>query len=143
MNTKQPMQPQAVAVCVRDIDVSRSFYVEGLGGAVQGSLIEVPQETYEQVGVAPEGLTVLKIEFGDGFLLKLVQSPHVPPRRSERTSATDVTGVAYVTFGVQDVRGARDALVSLGARVLSDPDLDRMAFVEDPDGNIVELLHTP
>jgi lactoylglutathione lyase len=57
-------------------------------------------------------------------------------------------GFGHVAFGVADLDGAFDRAVARGARPVMPPCPApepgvRMAFVADPEGNLIELLHRP
>ena len=57
-------------------------------------------------------------------------------------------GFGHVAFGVADLEGAFDRAVARGARPVMPPCPApepgvRMAFVTDPEGNLIELLHRP
>ncbi len=57
-------------------------------------------------------------------------------------------GYGHVAFDVADLDGAFDRAVARGARPVMPPCPSpepgvRMAFVADPEGNLIELLHRP
>jgi glyoxylase I family protein len=57
-------------------------------------------------------------------------------------------GFGHVAFGVADLEGAFDRAVARGARPVMSPcpapePRVQMAFVADPEGNLIELLHRP
>jgi lactoylglutathione lyase len=57
-------------------------------------------------------------------------------------------GYGHVAFDVTDLDGAWDRAVARGARPVMPPGPSpepgvRMAFVADPEGNLIELLHRP
>jgi glyoxylase I family protein len=57
-------------------------------------------------------------------------------------------GYGHVAFDVDDLDGAYDRAVTRGARPVMPPGPSpepgvRMAFVADPEGNLIELLHRP
>ena len=65
-----------------------------------------------------------------------------PPRRPRRE------GYGHVAFDVADLDGAYHRAVARGARPVMPPCPApepgvRMAFVADPEGNLIELLHRP
>jgi catechol 2,3-dioxygenase-like lactoylglutathione lyase family enzyme len=57
-------------------------------------------------------------------------------------------GYGHVAFDVADLDGAYDRALARGARPVMPPCPApepgvRMAFVADPEGNLIELLHRP
>ena len=72
------------------------------------------------------------------------------PRASLRTPAAAARreGYGHVAFDVADLDAAYDRAVARGARPVMPPCPApepgvRMAFVADPEGNLIELLHRP
>ncbi|MEZ0447523.1 VOC family protein [Cellulomonas sp. ICMP 17802] len=67
------------------------------------------------------------------------------PRAADPAAAALVEGYGHVAFDVRDLEETFDRLVALGARPVMAPQPSpepgvRMAFVADPEGNLVELL---
>jgi lactoylglutathione lyase len=82
-----------------------------------------------------------------GDRLELLHRPGSQPglRASNPPEAVLTEGFGHVAFDVPEVDAAFDRLVELGARPVMTPRPSpepgvRMAFVADPEGNLVELL---
>jgi lactoylglutathione lyase len=85
-----------------------------------------------------------------GYRLELLHRPgslagHNPPTPGE---AALREGYGHVAFDVTDLDGAYDHAVARGARPVMPPRPSpepgvRMAFVADPEGNLIEFLHRP
>jgi lactoylglutathione lyase len=82
-----------------------------------------------------------------GDRLELLHRPGSRPglRAGTPPEAVLTEGFGHVAFDVAGVDAAFDRLVSLGARPVMEPRPSpepgvRMAFVADPEGNLVELL---
>jgi lactoylglutathione lyase len=85
-----------------------------------------------------------------GYRLELLHRPgsdgHVKP--ADPAEAARREGYGHVAFDVADLDGAYDRAVARGARPVMPPCPSpepevRMAFVTDPEGNLIELLHRP
>ena len=82
-----------------------------------------------------------------GDRLELLHRPGSRPglRAETPPEAVLTEGFGHVAFDVDGVDEAFDRLVALGARAVMEPRPSpepgvRMAFVADPEGNLVELL---
>jgi catechol 2,3-dioxygenase-like lactoylglutathione lyase family enzyme len=83
-----------------------------------------------------------------GYRLELL---HRPGSRADGKPATpgeaaQREGYGHVAFDVEDLEGAFDRAVARGARPVMPPGPSpepgvRMAFLADPEGNLIELLH--
>ena len=83
----------------------------------------------------------------DGYRLELLSRPGSAPglRAADPVEAALTRGFGHVAFDVPDVDAAYDALLVAGAadrmspRPSPEPGV-RMAYVADPEGNLIELL---
>jgi lactoylglutathione lyase len=85
-----------------------------------------------------------------GYRLELLHRPGSAAggRPGTPTEAVLRDGYGHVAFDVTDLDVAYDRAVGRGARPVMPPCASpepgvRMAFVADPEGNLVELLHRP
>ena len=85
-----------------------------------------------------------------GYRLELLHRPGSLADRKPRTpgEAALREGYGHVAFDVTDLDGAYDRAVARGARPVMPPRPSpepgvRMAFVADPEGNLIEFLHRP
>lgn len=115
------------AIWVDDVEAMKAFYTEGLG-------LERSRE-FEREGVtnyflAGESDTELQFKYGDDGASPAGAGPEI--------------GFDHTAIAVEDVENAVDRLVSeYGGRVKEEPTAFgdvRIAFVEDPDGYVVELI---
>jgi predicted enzyme related to lactoylglutathione lyase len=83
--------------------------------------------------------------FGDGGpTIEIFQ--YQPERKREETAANR-PGFAHIAFAVDDVKAARDAVIAAGGKTFGElvssevPGAGRLtvAYVTDPEGNIIEL----
>jgi lactoylglutathione lyase len=87
---------------------------------------------------------------GYGYRLELLYRPGSAADGKPGTPAEAALreGYGHVAFDVTDLDAAYDRAVTRGARPVMPPGLSpepgvRMAFVADPEGNLIELLHRP
>jgi lactoylglutathione lyase len=83
-----------------------------------------------------------------GYRVELLHRPGAEPLRKPGTPAEAALreGYGHVAFDVTDLDAAYERAVARGARPVMPPCSSpepgvRMAFVADPEGNLVELLH--
>ncbi len=129
-----------VGLCVTDLDRSRRFYEGALGFAHRrdltvpdgpaGRLLRVPP---------PVGLRAVYLTRGPFTLelLAFVRDGNDPRRDRSFTEP----GLTHLSFTVDDLAAACDAVARLGGEVLADTDMGGSAImVRDPDGQLLELL---
>ena len=87
---------------------------------------------------------------GYGYRVELLHRPGAVSDRKPATPAEAALrdGYGHVAFDVADLDAAYERAVARGARPVMPPGPSpeagvRMAFVGDPEGNLVELLHRP
>ena len=119
-----------VALKVRDLDKSLDFYVNKLGFA---EMMRLPKPD------GSPGVWLVYLRITDDQYLELF-----PDGQGDRAPDRDATAINHVCLGVADL----DATLAQLARVgipLSAPkkmaaDLNWQAWIEDPDGNRIELM---
>ena len=125
------MRIDHVALCVRDLEAMRDFYIKYFG-AVAGELYHNPRT----------GLRTYFLAFDGGARVELMQKPGALPGGSELRE-----GWAHLSFTLGS-RGAVDAaterLRAAGCTVESGPRVTGDGYYEscllDPEGNRVELM---
>jgi lactoylglutathione lyase len=130
------MRLDHVGLAVGDVDAMTQWYVGALD-------LEVEFE-FELDHVDFRGAM---LRSADGWRLELVHRPEGRPGQpaTSPVEAALVHGFGHVALDVPDVDGAYGALIAAGAtdrmspRPSPEPGI-RMAFVADPEGNLVELL---
>ena len=114
-----------------DIGRALAFYTGPLG---LRKLEEIP---FPGVGV------LHRLAVGEAFF-KLLAPERPPAARAPGGGITGGIGFRYVTFAISNLDETVEACRSAGAKILVEPRAlrpgVRMAMVEDPDGNTVELL---
>ncbi len=114
-----------------DIAKALAFYAGALGFT---KLEEIP---FPGVGV------LHRLKVGDSFF-KLLAPEKPPTARAPGGGITGAVGFRYVTFQLTNLDETVEACRKAGARIAVEPRAlrpgVRMAMVEDPDGNTVELI---
>jgi lactoylglutathione lyase len=125
--------------CVRDLDVARRFYEELLGfekvfelemeGEPSASLLRFSSDLKFQA-------VYLRRE---GFVLELLHYD-TPEATAVRERAMNEPGLTHLSFTVTDIDDTVSRLSEYGARVLPETRLDGAVMIQDPDGQLLELL---
>jgi lactoylglutathione lyase len=126
----QPSRIHHVGLPVSDLDLSVAWYREALG------------LTHESTAGVPGGVAYMVAPTGERLELLAVD---VQPSAWDDPIAALRAGVPHTAWTVEDLDAAHARAVEAGGRSVwtprdtPEPGL-RIAFVADPDGNLVELL---
>ncbi|MVM37749.1 VOC family protein [Spirosoma sp. HMF3257] len=136
-----------IGVVVADLDRSLDFYVKGIGMVKTGSFT-INEEFGKRSGLTngvATNVTILKLENSpDATDWKLMsfgsKSSHPKPAHIQ-----DDTGMQYITIQVKALQPIIDRLSQMKVKFLgSTPtplnDKAQFVFVQDPDGNFIELI---
>lgn len=119
------------AIWVSDLEATKAFYMDGLGFE--------HQLDFEWPADGDDSVYNLYVGHDNGAEIQFRYDP-------ERTEAIEPTGIDHIALGVDDVDAEFDRIVDeTGCPVVSepatvDPAGTRVAFLEDPDGYVVELV---
>jgi diaminopimelate decarboxylase len=140
-----------VSVTCASIERSLAFYRDGLDLAVLDSGTETGARIGAVVGLPGARLRFAELALGDGRLVELLEY-EAPAGRALRPQPNDA-GAAHVALAVDDLDAALRRLRDHGFESRSTPvtldDHDgtwkdvTLAYVDDPDGFIVELIQRP
>jgi lactoylglutathione lyase len=124
-----------VGLSVADLDVARSWYADVLG-MTQGYAFEIPQFGIRGCFMEGHG-TRVELFKRDGARGGI--GGQEPP------AAMLTLGFGHIAFRVRDLDATYAELLARGAAPVWDPRQSpepgvRMAFVADPDGNLVEFI---
>lgn len=125
-----------VGLTVADLDAMTAWYCQALDLAVE---FEFELDHVDFRGAM--------LHSPSGYRIELLHRPESQPglQAADPVEAALTRGFGHVAFDVPDVDAAYDALISHGAsdrmspRPSPEPGV-RMAYVADPEGNLVELL---
>ena len=125
-----------VGLTVRDLDKAVAWYTDALGLRVDEEAIVVMANLRFAMLIGP-----------DGFRLELLARTGSAPglRAANPLEAALTEGYGHVAFEATDLDALFQHLVSKGAGVVWDPrpapvPHARMAWLTDPEGNLIELL---
>lgn len=125
--------------CVTDLERSRRFYVEALGFTEVLAFDVTGPEAARLMGLAePVRLRALYLR-RDGFVLELLGFSEPPPEPPSTWSILR-PGLTHVSLMVDDLDAACARVTACGGRVRDAGRVAGAVFVEDPDGQVVELL---
>jgi catechol 2,3-dioxygenase-like lactoylglutathione lyase family enzyme len=125
---------------VRDLDVSARFYTDVLG-FTEVARFDVSNEMTARLLRLPDDVQLTACYLKrDGFVLELLHfgSPTPFPPATPRTMPE--IGLTHLSFVVEDLDNACGRVVAHGGRVREDTRLPSAVIIEDPDGQLVELL---
>ena len=116
-----------VALKVRDVQASLDFYVNKLGFA-------------EMFRLEREGrLWIVYLRVTDDQYIELF-----PDGVGERSAGATITGINHICLGVDDIDLVIGQLKAAGVKLTADKkmgvDHNFQAWIEDPDGNRLELM---
>jgi diaminopimelate decarboxylase len=140
-----------VSVTCASIERSLAFYGDGLGLAILERGVETGARIGAVVGLPGARLRFAELALGDGRLVELLEYES-PVGRALRPQPNDA-GAAHVALLVEDLDVALRRLQDHGFPSRSAPvTLDdhegtwkdvRLAYVDDPDGFVIELIQRP
>jgi lactoylglutathione lyase len=129
-----------VGLTVADLAAAASWYCDVFG------LVRELAVRVEALDLSIEML----IHSGHGYRIELLHRPGSvsPGKPVNPAEAALREGYGHVAFDVTDLDAAYERAVARGARPVMPPGPSpeagvRMAFLADPEGNLVELLHRP
>lgn len=120
-----------IGIIAKDIDAMMTFYGESLGLELEAT---IPM---------PGGGTMNRFKVGDS-IVKVIALDPAPTAEAEPGGIRAASGYRYWTIHVPDLEGIVGKVEAAGGKVVVPIRTIRegvaIAFVEDPDGNWVELL---
>jgi diaminopimelate decarboxylase len=140
-----------ISVTCASLERSLVFYRDGLGLAVLERGSETDERIGEILGLPGARLRFADLALGDGRLVELLEY-EAPVGRALRPQPNDA-GAGHVALAVDDLEGALRRLREHGFPSRSAPVLlddhegrwkdVRIAYVDDPDGFVIELIQRP
>ena len=129
-----------VGIVVKDLEVAEKFYGGVLGLPVVRE-VEIAEEKAKRAGCASGRFRFKAFQAGEAQL-KVVQADADPPAGGGVVDES--TGYRYLTFTVESVQEARDALAAAGVKLageITEVVPGRfIIFFQDPDGNMLECV---
>lgn len=128
-----------IGLCVSDLERSRRFYEEVFGFRAAFELRTEGPETPKLLRLdAPLVLDAVYLSL-DGLLLELIAfetsgTPVAPSR------VLNEPGLTHISLFVDDLGAVLTAVPAWGGRVRDDTNIGVAVFVEDPDGQAIEVI---
>ncbi len=141
-----------LGVVVTDIEKAAKFYTEAIGfKELKG--FDVPADFAADAGLtAKKALSIRVFVLGEGpgaTKLKLMQIEGVKPKKSDNEFIHSQTGFRYLTIMINDTTAAMEQLKKAGVKPIAKTPIMipetiakdlYLTIVQDPDGNLVELV---
>jgi lactoylglutathione lyase len=125
---------------VRDLERSVRFYT-GLLGFTEVARFEVGSPESAKLLRLPEPVELTACYLRrDAIVLELLHFRSPSPRDAAAPRVVNDVGITHLSFVVDDVEAVVARVVSFGGRVREDTRLASAVFIEDPDGQMIELL---
>lgn len=141
----EQIQPLEIGIPVIDLDPILGFYRDVLSCAEVGRM-EIPADLTRPLSSSNDGYLAVWLKTPGGEIIKLFRPPAAPARDQTRTFLAERTGIAFLTLYCRDVEMVLAMAESHGGVLRSDRTLlsgvigVKMAFLEDPEGNVLELV---
>jgi catechol 2,3-dioxygenase-like lactoylglutathione lyase family enzyme len=126
-----------VGLSVADLDAQRRFYGEALGLVEEEGRVEIP---------AAQIRTVV-LRASNGLKIELIERRGSTPHQfKDAYEGAGTQGYFHWSLNVDDLEAAFEAVLAAGATPVSAPANAarpglRFAYVKDPEGNLIELVH--
>ena len=142
----QQTSAMEVGIAVIDLPGMLKFYSEALG-CREVRRADIPGALSDPLTLAAEGYLCVWMQTPGGEIIKLMAPPAAPERLDQPDRLTTRTGIAYLTFYVDDIAAVLGGAEALGATLRSERSLVtdgagavKVGFFEDPEGNVIELV---
>ena len=131
-----------VGCCVTDLERARRFYEGALGFRYERELTPPEGLSAQLLAIPPPlGLTAVYLRHGE-FTLELLHYDRAgnPPARPRPLNEP---GLTHISITVDDLDSVLEAVTRFGGRVRTETNIGVGVFVQDPDGQLIELLTNP
>ena len=127
---------------VTDLERSKRFYQEVLGFKSWYEF-QPPEEATAKLSSlkSPLGVTASYLTL-DGFVLELIHYSAPGALTAHRQRVMNEPGLTHISVAVDDVRATARKAVEYGGQIIDDSDIGIGLFIRDPDGQLLELLHS-
>ncbi len=120
---------------IRNIEESLTFFCEQLGLREQNRIV-----------IDSAGLTLLYLvapdDISDSDKATVLELAYHHNSKHDNSPPTDGSRFAHIAFGVDDLDDFCQRLAQQGVHILQAPVDNQYAYIQSPDGLVVELLQT-
>ena len=144
----QQSAPIEIAITVSDVVAMGKFY-EASFGCTEERRTEIPPDLSAPLGIAQQGYLCVWLVTPNNERIKLMAPNLTPKPQAVEDFFSARTGLAFLTFYCRDLGPTLAKAEANGAVLRSAPELAaedqpmKICFMQDPEGNIVELVETP
>ena len=141
----QQSAPMEVGLPVIDLERMLRFYTTVLG-CDEVRRADIPAELSSAIRAGASGYLNVWLQTPGREVIKLMRPPEDPLRTPPAGHSSERTGFAYLTFYCSNLdetlalAEAEDALLRSDRAVLGGDIGVKIAFFEDPEGNVIELV---
>lgn len=142
MNQIAPME---VGLPVIDLARMLEFYRDVLS-CTEVRRADIPAELTQAIRTGKSGYVNVWLRTPNGEVIKLVRPSKPPKKNTTSAFSADRTGFAYLTFYCRDLEAVLDKALRCGGVLRSERSALsgalglKLAFFEDPEGNVIELV---
>jgi len=127
---------------VTDLERSKRFYQEVLGFKFWFEFNPPEDATAKLCSLkAPLGVTACYLIL-DGLVLELIHYAAPGVTTAYRPRTMNEPGLTHFSIAVDDVWATARKAVEYGGEIIEDSDIGIGLIIRDPDGQMMELLHT-
>lgn len=128
---------------VSDLNASVAFYRDAVGLTLIGTRERDGGPISQILGYPNTHIKIAEFHYGNGHQLELIEYLN-PPGADAHIQERNAHGASHIAFVVDDIFAAYDRLAAHGAKRLNPPiqivEGKKGCYIQDPDGNWVELL---
>ena len=141
----EQIAPLEVGIAVDDLERMLGFYARVLS-CTEVRRADIPASLTGALTSSRDGYVNVWLRAPGGEVVKLFRAPTAPTRDAARHFLADRTGLAFLTFYCRDIEAVLATAEANGAVLRSDRSLldgaigVRLAFFDDPEGNVIELV---
>jgi lactoylglutathione lyase len=127
---------------VTDLARSKRFYQEVLGFKFWFEFNPPEEKTAKLSSLkAPLGVTACYLTL-DAFVLELIHYSVPGAMAAYRQRTMNEPGLTHLSIGVDDVWATARKAAEYGGQIIEESDIGIGLFIRDPDGQLLELLHS-
>ena len=141
----QQTQPLEIGIAVSDLDRMLDFYAQVLS-CTEERRADIPPSMSEPLAMSTDGYVNVWLSTPRGELIKFMRPPTPPNSTAAPDYLTSQSGMRFFTFYCSDLTETLAKAEALGATLRSDRGHIeegrrlRLCFVNDPEGNVFELV---
>ena len=141
----EQIAPLEVGIAVLDLDRMLGFYATVLS-CTEVRRADIPASLTAALTSSRDGYVNVWLKAPGGEGVKFFRPPTTPEPNGGRAYLADRAGIAFLTFYCRDIEGVLAAAEAHGAVLRSERSLldgsvgVKLAFFDDPEGNVIALV---